>query len=753
MERLRNNAEHLTLQKQHAKLLSRTAQGSTKLHKLRIDKGRITREDREFLERETPDILKSVDNNRRKFGNAARVLATQFYQKSTRFIYELIQNAEENRYTIAAEPPCLSFTLQPDQVIIDSNEDGFTRKDIKSICSIGESTKTDIQGYIGKKASSGPYSFAFEYLKGDRVNSGPSMVTPINESRQELPGGVRTRTVLYLYKDKDREALYQDLLTLPNTLLLFLKNLQQLTVKFEVPDKDIQKVQFYLSSNNKGRFHNIVEIKTAVTGMKSSITPKSFWVKKHRAVNLPVDSARRDIYEAEVVLAFPIDEHDVPVIENQDVFAFLPLRKVGYKFLLQSDFIIKDNRENVVDSAWNKRLLEEVVTTFRSAIDGPNGFLEHDTLRYSWVRYIPTDSIADDFWGFLGSFAFVDPKEYSGIFKNKINLLDFSLEEVHTINLILVGLGLYERYKETKIGAGLLDDALTKDLRRKAYAICRYAAHHGSNNVIPTYRLLQTLKVFTSDSIAKEVSITHNKIIISINVLAASLHTAQDDDGLKLYVPKEQRQRDVCLSRQLPIELIKHLGIPKLPNGAELGSILTATRFFTVDAILDSDGIIEVPGISPPEDHSESELSTPDDSANIVSPTIDAESESITASPETASKTGGARSDIEPPSMTNTKICLTGHRRPEFERSPTYYIEVKTTLGPLDTPFYCSQNQFDIMENLKLQDNQSLSEVYLIARVFKLGARGMGFKLYLDPADLRRKGQLKFTSDKYIITT
>ncbi|KAI9641117.1 hypothetical protein NHQ30_010547 [Ciborinia camelliae] len=77
------------------------------------------------------------------------------------------------------------------------------------------------------------------------------------------------------------------------------------------------------------------------------------------------------------------------------------------------------------------------------------------------------------------SFAIVDRKEYGDIFKNKINMLDFSLEEVHSINIILVGLGLEERYisravkEETKIGNGLLNDTLTKDLRRKAYGICR----------------------------------------------------------------------------------------------------------------------------------------------------------------------------------------------------------------------------------------------------------------------------------------
>jgi hypothetical protein len=78
-------------------------------------------------------------------------LAEQLYQKSTRFIYELIQNAEDNKYTITSEPPWLSFTLHQDRIIIDSNEDGFTENNIRAICSIGESTKSCIEGYIGEK--------------------------------------------------------------------------------------------------------------------------------------------------------------------------------------------------------------------------------------------------------------------------------------------------------------------------------------------------------------------------------------------------------------------------------------------------------------------------------------------------------------------------------------------------------------------------------------------------------------------------
>lgn len=44
----------------------------------------------------------------------------------------------------------------------------------------------------------------------------------------------------------------------------------------------------------------------------------------------------------------------MPCLEKQPVFAFLPLRSYGLKFILQGDFIFPFSREEVYgDSAWN----------------------------------------------------------------------------------------------------------------------------------------------------------------------------------------------------------------------------------------------------------------------------------------------------------------------------------------------------------------------------------------------------------------
>ena len=78
-----------------------------------------------------------------------------------------------------------------------------------------------------------------------------------------------------------------------------------------------------------------------------------------------------------------------------------------------------------------------------------------------------------------GEFAIIDRREYGKLFSGRINTLDFSLEDVHSFELFLRGLGLRKNYLSNSVNlmtdatGSSIDEQLTADLRRKAYAICR----------------------------------------------------------------------------------------------------------------------------------------------------------------------------------------------------------------------------------------------------------------------------------------
>ena len=281
-------------------------------------------------------------------------MATNLYSTDTRFVFELIQNAEDNNYTkakAANEAPFLSFNIHPDKVIVDSNEDGFTKNNMTAICSISKSgkvmsSKTEAQrqqGYIGEKGigfksvfkvasrvhiQSEPFSFCFEYNRGSASETGMGMITPFFLEHREIPDGIRTRMTLDLAPTVDFDNLVKQLSDpdqLPDSLLMFLSQLKNLTIAIHDTVGLISHTEYsyrYEAKDRKG-----ILTKVPLPGM-----PKVTYhhVTKKIIRDLPKDPARENKTWAEVVLAFPLDSHSMPVIEQQHVFAYLPMRQVGF---------------------------------------------------------------------------------------------------------------------------------------------------------------------------------------------------------------------------------------------------------------------------------------------------------------------------------------------------------------------------------------------------------------------------------------
>jgi hypothetical protein len=274
-------------------------------------------------------------------------LSQNLYSKDTRFIYELIQNADDTVYSLAADnndAPSLTFTVCKDRIIVDSNEDGFTKAEVQAICSVGKSTKSNAQGYIGEKGigfksvftiankvhiQSGFFSFAFRYEAG-QPESGLGMVHPLVEPPDDLDG-LTTRMILYLKPGK--KSLVGDFEALPDNLLLFLQKLRRLTVRLQLNRKVTLEKSYLLTIADK-RAH--VQIRNG-----GAVTSRHFWIAKKMIKGMPRDETRviedreakkrKPITDAEVVLAFPVDQHESPIIDDQHVFAFLPLKKFGFK--------------------------------------------------------------------------------------------------------------------------------------------------------------------------------------------------------------------------------------------------------------------------------------------------------------------------------------------------------------------------------------------------------------------------------------
>lgn len=280
-------------------------------------------------------------------------MARNLYTSNARFVFELLQNADDNNYSAAlaaGATPYVSFNISPGKVCIECNENGFTRENLGAICAIGKSSKVGATGYIGEKGigfksvfmaawkvhiQSNSFSFSFTHRKGD---SGLGMVTPVWEETDEVLGDSLTRITLYLHTSDDpdedarqRETIRLQFLDLQHTILLFLRKLRKVTVNFRDDDDGV------LASSTEYSLHG--QNPTTVRKTTSSeVEEKRYHVTRHVDQNIPrsenrtySEESERADSSAEIVLAFPLTDTSSPIIDNQDVFAFLPMRPMGFK--------------------------------------------------------------------------------------------------------------------------------------------------------------------------------------------------------------------------------------------------------------------------------------------------------------------------------------------------------------------------------------------------------------------------------------
>ncbi|KAH9904954.1 histidine kinase-like ATPase [Xylariomycetidae sp. FL2044] len=368
-------------------------------------------------------------------GSSVITLARNLYSSNARFIFELLQNADDNRYSHAKSHgfrPWVSFRVYPDRVVVECNEDGFTPENIRSICRVGESSKKGAQGYIGEKGigfksvfmaaykahiQSGDYSFYFQHREGD---SGMGMISPVwqdpDNDTPEARAGWRTRITLFLHSSQDPQRnktrmdnIFKQLKEMRDTFLLFLQNIRSIYVSFH-DEQGKRQSQTEYSWKTPVSSANHVCLQTLKDD--EEVRQAHYHITRMTAHNLArsenrtysESEIRRKAYAvSDIVLAFPLTEKDEPVTESQDVFAFLPVRNMGFKFLIQADFVTEASRQDVVTtSERNFGLISSIADAFCRAVEE---LCNHPTLQYTWMRYLPQegDYPWDPFWGSLCS--------------------------------------------------------------------------------------------------------------------------------------------------------------------------------------------------------------------------------------------------------------------------------------------------------------------------------------------------------------
>lgn len=333
-----------------------------------------------------------------EYENMKQTLSDNLYSKNSHFIYELIQNAEDNTYSKNVSPK-IKFIIDDSGILTQNNEIGFNSNNIESICKFSSSSKKGNKelGFIGEKGlgfksvfavSSNPaiYSnnYHFSFLEGEYTI--PYWIEEDDFKNYPSEFLKKDSTNIYL-KFKDN-FLYKDdiknkISEIEPIIILFLKKLSNI----EIYRKNKQLIDV-----SKKSIHSPIE-KFKVNQLKYDKFEDIYYLT-NKIITKPknIDEPKREkVFSREIVIAFPSFDNK----EKEDrVFSFLPTEiHTGLPFLIQSDFILIGNRENIIeDNKWNLWLMDEIVEFFAEEFEK---LKELD--KYKYLKYLDKEKSTNIF--------------------------------------------------------------------------------------------------------------------------------------------------------------------------------------------------------------------------------------------------------------------------------------------------------------------------------------------------------------------
>lgn len=330
--------------------------------------------------------------------NALRLISQVVFTRSSGFILELIQNAEDSGLDVS-QPGNFEIRINQQRVKISHNGRPFNENEVKAISGIRSSKKPE-QGFLGYlgigfksvlKITDRPeiYSNGFQF-KFDRTcwtdpSSTPWHVIPIWIDKPSEPvDQSKTTFVIPFREGTDTSRIIEEIKKIRLELYLFLRWLR----KIEIIDE---------MSGEHWTLENLGESQEGISTLRSDGEERRFkffhqkiavpeWVKDDRLTQ----EYRANVTQREIAIGFALGKNG-NLAPNEagamygGVYSFLPLgeAKSGAKFPIQADFLVQPGRDALnYEAKWNHWILEEVTKLALYAI----GFFKtHETWKYQYL--------------------------------------------------------------------------------------------------------------------------------------------------------------------------------------------------------------------------------------------------------------------------------------------------------------------------------------------------------------------------------
>ncbi|MEZ4986726.1 MAG: hypothetical protein R2795_17095 [Saprospiraceae bacterium] len=345
----------------------------------RIDKEKFIK----VIFNETGYTLRDAKNT----SNALKKIAGDLYTETERFIFELLQNADD--IPNERKEVDVKFRLLSENLLFLHNGRPFNKEDVNSIASIGDSTKrkdAEKTGYkgIGFKSvftdaetvliNSGNFSFSFDksspLYEGKNIDEIPWEIKPIWTEHYRYPKEVKECEDFFSFpvsidlevgetKIQNYRVQIQQLFSEPR-FILFLRHIKTIEVQGLRNNVKIQKVS---KSDRFELLNNDTPINEwIINDFEFGVTPE---IRERMANDKIVPEKLKEIQKSKLSFACQIKDSKIESISTDKslLFTYLPTNVNDYKFpfLVNADFLTTANRQSIhVKNIWNLYLFEQI---------------------------------------------------------------------------------------------------------------------------------------------------------------------------------------------------------------------------------------------------------------------------------------------------------------------------------------------------------------------------------------------------------
>lgn len=339
------------------------------------------------------DYKKIAEENQVRYGSDPeyrRFFYEQLYKEKTHFVYEFIQNAVDSKSSQ------LELRLKENELFVWNDGDQFSEKDVRSICSLGSSSKdlTQIGTFgIGFKSVYN-YTDYPEIYSGDEHFRIRDLTQPegIDKMTPQIVEQVSQGRTVFRLPFKD-DLSQEDIVLLKDQfcklgerrVLLFLRDLQRdckrhfKTIRW-IDERDGQTGICSCIHQPHSKIQDASEVELTMS-LNSENQLSEMFLVFHKAVQPPQDvidallkqtkhdEKRQKIQQSAkkrqpIEIAFKLHDGSITVMDDNCVlFAYLPTQKETHlKFLIQARYQTTSGRADIQEPSenpWNRWLVRE----------------------------------------------------------------------------------------------------------------------------------------------------------------------------------------------------------------------------------------------------------------------------------------------------------------------------------------------------------------------------------------------------------